>query len=193
MGDRANREQEGDDGPNDPIFQARTFDVPDPHGDLPSGSNRTPPRTCGNPIQLGIRQPEERFCFTARSSRQPHHPQHHVAPCDIDRARPIDHRAARVAARPRGGQQADDLVGVALQQRRPAQQAMLAVPRRDGLRRCPAPGKGSHRPHPSARPRARHGLAELPTSPLVARLSGREQRKVRKVVALRIKAMSYRP
>src|SRR3546814_1852452 len=89
------------DGPNEPIFLARTFDVPDPHGDLPSGSNRTPPRTCGNPIQLGIRQPEERFCFTARSSRQPHHPQHHVAPCDIDRARPIDHRAARVAARPR--------------------------------------------------------------------------------------------
>src|SRR3546814_4513734 len=62
-----------------------------------------------------------------------------------------------------------DLVGIALQQRRPAQQAMLAVTRRDGPRRCPAPGKGSHRPHPSARPRARHRLAELPTSPLVAR------------------------
>src|SRR3546814_13791327 len=70
---------------------------------------------------------------------------------------------------------------------------MLAVTRRDGPRRCPAPGKGSHRPHPSARPRARHRLAELPTSPLVARLSGREQRRVRKVVALRMKAMSYRP
>src|SRR3546814_6168439 len=67
----------------------------------------------------------------------------------------------------RRGQQADDLVGIALQQRRPAQQAMLAVTRRDGPRRCPAPGKGSHRPHPSARPRARHRLAELPTSPLV--------------------------
>src|SRR3546814_9595211 len=51
--------------------------------------------------------------------------------------------AARVAARPRRGQQADDLVGIALQQRRPAQQAMLAVTRRDGPRRCPAPGKGS--------------------------------------------------
>src|SRR3546814_17996984 len=70
---------------------------------------------------------------------------------------------------------------------------MLAVTRRDGPRRCPAPGKGSHRPHPSARPRARHRLAELPTSPLVARLSGREQRRVRKVGALRMKAMSYRP
>src|SRR3546814_1502492 len=101
IGDRANHEQEGDDGPNDPIFQARTFDVPDPHGDLPSGSNRTPPRTCGNPIQLGIRQPDERFCFTARSSRQPHTPQHHVAPCDIDRPRPLAHRPTRVDTRPR--------------------------------------------------------------------------------------------
>src|SRR3546814_5658186 len=69
---------------------------------------------------------------------------------------------------------------------------MLAVTRRDGPRRRPAPGKGSHRPHPSAPPRVRHRLAELPTSPLVARLSGREQRRVRKVGALRMKAMSYR-
>src|SRR3546814_1730119 len=81
IGDRANQEQEGDDGPNDPIFQARTLDVPDPHGDLPSGSNRQPPPTCGNPIQLGIRQPESRFCITARSSRQPKYTPPHDAPC----------------------------------------------------------------------------------------------------------------
>src|SRR3546814_16270025 len=51
IGDRANHEQEGDDGPNDPIFQARTFDVLDPHGALTSGSNRTPTRTCGNRLE----------------------------------------------------------------------------------------------------------------------------------------------
>ncbi|PAV67509.1 hypothetical protein WR25_05840 [Diploscapter pachys] len=175
--DGAEHEDEGEDRSYDRVFQSRALDVPDPRGDLPSGADRTPPRPSDNSIQFRVRQPEECFGFTARSTRQPHHTQHHIVPCDIDRARPIDHRAARVTACPRGRQQADDLVRIALQQRRPAQQAVLAVPRRDSPRRRPTSGEGLHWMCPSARLRGRHGLAGVQASPLVARLSGREQRR----------------